>query len=500
MPATPRRASAATAVQPEPIAADEAGASTWGTLWPRRVRFGTATRLAVFQAAILAVILSAVVLSLVRTFASQSNATTAHVLTAEVSGFRQAANARPRNVTLLQLSRSYLRSHPLPEEQLIVIGFAGTRTLGSADSGPLLKSAQVANILSQQLAQSVKESVEVGRTTYTILAVPVRAGTSRATLIVAASQSQVHQNESRVLRLALIEGLIALVAGGLAGFLLLRNLLRRIGRVTETAAGLARGEMERRLADQGNRDEVGQLAVTFDAMADRVAAAMAAQRQLLADVSHQLRTPLTVARGHLEVLQRTDSDPAEVHDTIELVIDEIDHMTTQVEGLLMLGRALEPDFVSPQPVDLRSLITDLYDAAQVLADRVWSLDDLPDLTLIASLDKLRGAIFNLVDNAAKATRPGDHIELGACRRDDGWIELSVSDSGPGIPLDARQQVLDRFNRSGAAAGGGTGLGLAIVKAVAEGHGGHVEISESSFGGARVAIVLPPSVVARRGSL
>jgi signal transduction histidine kinase len=464
----------------------------------RPPRVNTATRLALLQAAILAVILAAVVLSLVRTFSSQSSSTTTHLLTAEVSGFHKAADSRPPGTDLVHFSHTYLRTHPLPDGEQIVIGFPGRSALGSAQSGPLISSPEISAILVAPPARSIEQTVVVGRTTYRMLAVPVDAGASRATFIVAASQTQVHQNESRVLRLALIEALIALAAGGFAGYLLLRGLLRRIGRVTDTAAGLGRGEMERRLADQDNNDEVGQLAATFDAMADRVAAAMAAQRELLADVSHQLRTPLTVARGHLEVLQRTAPDPDDVRETIGLVIDELEHMTAQVEGLLMLGHALEPDFVSPQPVDLRSLVTDVFESGQVLADREWTLEPIPDLTLTANLDKLRGAIFNLIDNAVKATVDGDQILVAATVRDDGWLALSVSDSGPGIPLAERQAVLDRFSRPGANESRGTGLGLAIVSAVADGHGGRVEISDSQLGGAAVAIVLPPTIYSAGG--
>ena len=463
---------------------------------PRRNRrLGTAARLGLLQAGVLAVILSAVVLSLVRTFASQSHSTTTHLLTAEVEGYQRSANTRGDQIGLRPFSRSYLRTHALPDGQVIVIGFPGQSALGSSNSATFAASPAIESMLGTPLARSAERSLRVGATTYEVLAVPVHAGQAQATFIVAAAQDQVRENESRVLHLALIEALIALLAGAFAGYLLLRGLLRRIGRITETAAGLGQGEMDRRLGDQGTDDEVGKLAATFDSMADRVAAAMATQRSQLADVSHQLRTPLTVARGHLEVLGRTGTaDPQDVHETIAVVVDEIDHMTALVERLLMLGRALEPDFVEPAPIDLRSMVIDLFATAQVLADRDWRLGDVPDLTLHASLDKLRGALLNLLDNAVNATGPGDQIALAARLRADGWVELVVSDSGPGIPADRRHVVLDRFSRPDAGTTRGSGLGLAIVKAVAEGHGGHVEVTDSTFGGARIAIVLPPTIV------
>jgi two-component system OmpR family sensor kinase len=462
-------------------------------------RHSTAVRLAALQAAILAVILSASVLGLERTFTGQSNTTTTHLLTAEVDSFRQAANHRPANETLRAFSRGYLRGHALPDGQAILIGFPGQASLGSAESGTLAHASAVAAALAHPPASSIEQTVSAGGTTYRLLAVPIAAGPIRATFIVAADQRATEQNESRVLRLAMVEALVALVAGALAGYLLLRGLLGRIQRVTEAAARLGRGDLDRRLAEQERDDEVGQLAATFDAMADRVTAAIAAQRRLLADVSHQLRTPLTVARGQLEVLGRTGQPmAADVNDTISLVIDEIDHMTAQVEGLLLLGRAMEPDFAAPQPVDLRSLINDVYDAARVLAERDWHRGGLPDLTLLANLDALRGALLNLVDNAVKATGSGEAIEIGAVVREGGWVALSVGDAGPGIPSDQRLAVLDRFSRPGAADSRGSGLGLAIVNAVAQAHGGRVEITESPLGGALVSVLLPPTVVVSGG--
>jgi len=240
--------------------------------------------------------------------------------------------------------------------------------------------------------------------------------------------------------------------------------------------------------------------VTFDAMAERLDAAMTAQRRLLSDVSHQLRTPLTVVRGHLDVMMRTGlDDPREVAETVELVLDELDHMRALVEQLLMLGRAFEPDFVDPVALDLRSLLADLMEASRVLAPRRWALGAVPDLVLFVDAAKLRGAILNLVDNAVRATRDGDTIAVSADVRGDGALVLSVDDSGPGIPPEQRAAVLERFSRPGAIDTHGTGLGLAIVDAVAKAHQGSVELSDSALGGCRVSIVLPAAVMDRRAA-
>jgi signal transduction histidine kinase len=328
------------------------------------------------------------------------------------------------------------------------------------------------------------------------LVVPLQdGGTVIGTFLVIADETRSAAERERVLRLALGEALVALLAGSAAGYLLLRRLLGTVGRITRTAAGLGRGEMDGRLGDQTRADEVGELAATFDDMADRVAAAMDAQRRLLADVSHQLRTPLTVARGHLEVLQRTGrEDPVEVDQTVSLVVDELDHMRRLVERLLLLGAAMEPDFLEPEPIELRSLLADVQESSRVLGDRRWLVDDVPELVIVGDPGKLRGALLNLTDNATRATAVGGIVEIGAGRLSDGGVELHVADDGPGIPSAQRLAAMERFRRPGGADRGSGGLGLSIVKAVAEAHGGTMEIGESCYGGCLVRIVLPAGVV------
>jgi signal transduction histidine kinase len=154
---------------------------------------------------------------------------------------------------------------------------------------------------------------------------------------------------------------------------------------------------------------------------------------------------------------------------------------------------MEPDFLDVLPVDLRSFCADVVDACTVLADRAWRLGDVPDAVVAVDEAKLRGALLNLVDNAVRATRPGDVIAVSAATTDDGGVTLFVDDSGPGIAAADRSEVLRRFARPGAADSDGSGLGLAIVSAVADAHGGRVQLLDSPYGGLRVAIVLPPRI-------
>jgi signal transduction histidine kinase len=135
---------------------------------------------------------------------------------------------------------------------------------------------------------------------------------------------------------------------------------------------------------------------------------------------------------------------------------------------------------------------ELFAAARVLAERRWTLCEVPDAVVVVDGAKLRGALLNLVDNAVKATAPGDAIELGA--RVDPELVFWVADSGSGIAAGAQAEVFDRFRRAGPSGQKGAGLGLAIVKAVTEAHGGRVQLQSAEGKGTTVEVVLPASCV------
>ncbi len=303
--------------------------------------------------------------------------------------------------------------------------------------------------------------------------------------------SPLRAQRARVLALSLAEATVALLAGVLSAYFLLRRLLRTVGRITTTAEEIGGGELARRLGDQGTDDEVGRLATTFDVMLDRVDSVMTAQSRLLSDVSHQLRTPMTVARGHLEVLQRTGGfGDREADATVSLVLDELDHMRALVERLLLLGRAMEPDFLVRQPIDVRAFMADLFDAAQIIAPRLWSLAPPPDVVLHADPEKLRGAMLNLVDNAVHATTPDDAIEFSAGVDHHGRLVLCLEDSGPGIPPAEREAVRAPPPPPGPRGAAARGRGRPPGTGGPAAHGGMVEVGASALGGARVAIVVP----------
>jgi signal transduction histidine kinase len=208
---------------------------------------------------------------------------------------------------------------------------------------------------------------------------------------------------------------------------------------------------------------------------------------VLEDVGHELRTPITIMRGHLELL-RVD-DQTEVNRTRTLLLGELDRMTRLVEDLKTLASAERPGFLEPTGVDVELLLDDVLDKARALGDRAWDVDARSEAVVFADGQRLTQALLELARNAVKVTSPGDTIAFGA-RVDAKTVRLWVRDTGPGVPDDDTSRIFRRSRRGTTRAPEGSGLGLAIVHAIARAHGGHVVLDSVPGSGARFTLVLP----------
>ncbi len=414
----------------------------------------------------------------------------------EVTEYRSAAASRPPDESLATFSRAYLESHPPGRNLLLVLGTRAAPALTSPRSAFLTGAAPVRRWIAHPPGEATLVTYATASGTYRMLGAPVHLdGRHVVTFVAAADLTSLNPDRNEQLAIAALEGLGALVAAVAGGYYLLRRVLRTVNRVTEAAREARGGDFAHRLSYGGPDDEVGRLARTMDDMLAQLDASFTAHRQLLANVSHQLRTPLTVALGHLEVLARAESaGAAEQSETVALVIDELAQMSLMVQRVLLLGQALEPDFLLEEEVELPALLEEVFDAARVMAPRKWSLGPVPDLQVRVDRSKLRGALLNIVDNAVKATSETDAIALTATLGTD--LVLEVADTGRGIPAAEQAAVFDRFRRSPTSRYTGSGLGLAIAKAVAEGHHGEIALSSAPGRGTTVRIVLPAGRVRR----
>ncbi|MFK0115869.1 ATP-binding protein [Streptomyces sp. NPDC090994] len=312
-------------------------------------------------------------------------------------------------------------------------------------------------------------------------------GETAAAFVVAFHPGREQARADQVFRVLLaISGVALLMTTGIA-WVVAGRILKPVRLVRATAAQLTEQDLTRRIPVHGN-DDVAALAETFNAMLDRLERAFAAQREFVDDAGHELRTPITIVRGHLELM---GDDPAEREETVRLVTDELDRMSRIVEDLLLLAKAERPDFVRPGPVQLAELTADVYVKARTLGDRDWVLAEVADGEALLDAQRITQAMVQLAQNAVQHTVPGQRVGIGSRVRQ-GHVELYVADSGTGVQPQDAGVIFERFRRGTArrgARGSGAGLGLSIVKAIAEGHGGRVRLHDTDGGGATFILTL-----------
>ena len=321
------------------------------------------------------------------------------------------------------------------------------------------------------------------------LAVPVRMPREQeGTFAVAIFRDIERATQYDVIPAAASVGIVLLVIGSLLAWRLADRVLEPVRRTTTTARSISETDLGRRVEVHGN-DEVAELAQTFNEMLDRISSAFEGQRRFMNDVGHELRTPLTVLRGHLELLDESPS-AEERQRTLELVIDEVDRMTRLVTHLATLATAIRPDFVRRADVRADELVRGIYEKAKVLDARDWQLEIVRSRTISCDRDRITQAMLQLVENAIRYTTPTDTIALG-CDVDRDIARLWVRDTGKGVALEEQRAIFQRFYQSEQAPRSrGSGLGLSIVQAIAEAHGGVVELRSEPGQGALFMIIVP----------
>lgn len=289
--------------------------------------------------------------------------------------------------------------------------------------------------------------------------------------------------------------------GGLAltalfGYLVAGQILAPVRAVRLVAERIQESDLDRRVPVQG-RDDISQLAETFNAMLDRIEGAYDTQRRFVDDAGHELRTPITVVRGHLETMDPGD-DPATRAETLRLVDSELDRMSRIVSDLLTMAKSERPDFVRPRTVDAAELLLDIESQAQQLDDRRWELVEIAEGEADLDPQRITQAVLQLASNAVTHTGVGDLIRIGSR-----WVDgdedagerrlvIAVTDSGPGVAPEDAERIFRRFDRgaAGTSGSGGAGLGLSIVTAIAAAHGGTVTLDSTPGHGATFAVDIP----------
>ena len=298
----------------------------------------------------------------------------------------------------------------------------------------------------------------------------------------------------RDLRLAigLVGGVVLLLAAA-AAWAITRRGLGPLDRISATADRIAAGDLAARAALRTGNDEVGRLARAFDGMADQVDATLRAHRQFAADASHELRSPLTVLGGYVDVLARSDLGPETRARTLAAMRREIDRLTRLSSDLLLLTQVeAGGGRLSPRRVDLGDLVEDIGAAARIMGpEHRIEVNRNGSVPVVVDPDRLTQALINLVDNAVRHTPAGGRVRISV-ERQDALAVAEVRNDGSEIAPEDLARVFDRFYwvaDTTSKNGHHAGLGLAIVKAIAEASGGTVTAASDATG-TTFSILLP----------
>lgn len=216
-----------------------------------------------------------------------------------------------------------------------------------------------------------------------------------------------------------------------------------------------------------------------EALAEERWSMLERQERFVHDASHELRTPVTIARGHLELMRRSGTAPE-----LDIALDELGRIDAMIERLLMLARADQPDFLMTTSIDVEALLEDVFMRWSELAPRAWRLGELAAGTLRADPERLRSALDALLENAVKYSPPHTTIELRSRVRGGTELLIEIEDEGCGVPREAADRIFERFARVDSArtrSAGGVGLGLAIADAIARAHGGGCSLRSADHG-------------------
>ncbi|WP_375430872.1 ATP-binding protein [uncultured Friedmanniella sp.] len=386
-------------------------------------------------------------------------------------------------------AQRYLAVHPGSDRHLMVFEI-GSRQLSTRDGPPELLRLQRLGTLPAGTLGSLR-TVDSPAGPVRILSAPLTNATQTigtVTVVGPLSEGR-HQSRTALVRIALAGG-IGLAVGGVILVFAVRRALQPVRALAVAARSVDLSDLKSRVPDQDRQDEVGVMAREFNRMLDRVSDDEEQRQRLLSAISHELRSPLAVARGHLELFETLGARPGySATDTAAVVRRELDRLGRIVEDLTALNQGEVAGATARDPV----FAPDVLDA---LAHRVEGLDlphvnlgVAPPVVLLGDEDRLTQALLNLVVNARTHTPAGTQVSVQSDLRAD-RIVFRVIDDGPGIAPEVLPRVFEPFvtTKEGGPSRS-SGLGLAVVKAVTEAQGGEVTL-DSGPQGTTVSLAFP----------
>ena len=339
----------------------------------------------------------------------------------------------------------------------------------------------------QKLTVTERGQVDDSEEQIKYLAEPIKInGRVRGVFVVAIATQRERQEVQEAMLIIIEVTLIAVVITSILAWIFAGKILTPLRLLTRTAQDIREHNLEQRIEVKGN-DEVAQLSITFNEMLDRLESAFNTQKNFLNDVGHELKTPITIVQGHLELMGGT---PEEQQETKTVVLDELERMNRLIGDLMFLAKSEQPDFLRLEKLQVNTLTEEIYAKAKVIAHRHWQLEEVGTGSILADRQRLVQAITNLAQNATKHTCPEDTIAIGSATEKN-YVRLWVRDTGTGIAEEEQEKIFQRFQTGSNTRGTkSTGLGLSIVQAIAQAHGGRIQLYSRLHQGATFTLVLP----------
>ena len=358
---------------------------------------------------------------------------------------------------------------------------------------PLLSVDQVSSVVR---GAALRGAVHTGTDTeaFRVLGVALPSGACTGVIVVATSTDEVGRSVRELLIQLSIGVPIALLVAGLGGWWLAGRALAPVARMTREADTIGIERLDERIDVPAASDEVQRLAVTLNAMLDRLERGVEDKRRFAADASHELRTPLAVMRSELDVSLRDADLSTSAREALESAQEEVERMRSIVENLLMLARADDGSLeLLRAPMDLADVTEAVTQNASVLArpKRVAIVTDGPSATVDGDRDRIEQVVMNLLSNAIRFSPSGGNVRVTTWLRDDG-AGCTVNDDGPGVSPELAGHIFERFVRGDTARSndGGSGLGLAICNEIVTAHGGRIWVDARPGPGGSFSFWLP----------
>jgi heavy metal sensor kinase len=341
----------------------------------------------------------------------------------------------------------------------------------------------------------VYETIENTNSRIRMITIPIMENNQVSFIQVGSSLADFDETMKKLLIIMIIGIPTSLSVIVIVGYFMAKKSLKPVDQIRKAAVKISSSNLDERIDIKGRKDELGRLAETFNAMIARLKDSFQRTNQFSIDVSHELKTPLTILKGETEVVLRKERDNEEYKKLLQSNLEEIDRMARIIDDLLLLSKADSKDMkLNIENISLRDLVADVCANMKIFADRkeiTLVADELADVRLIGDELKLRRMLWNIIENGIKYTPKGGGMNVSSYTNN-GFVCVNVKDNGIGISGDDIEYIFDRFYRADRSRKreSGSGLGLSISKWIAEAHKGTIEVTSQPSKGSQFLIKLP----------